>query len=186
MLNDFLVFRKIKNGDIHTFEIVFRQYYSPLCFYALSITGRKEVAEEIVQEVFYIIWKERDNIELSRSLKNYLYRAVHNQSLRYQEHLQVEEKHHPKILVRESAKTDPDPHEYLEYQELEKVVNQTLEKLPERRLKIFRMHRFGGVKYKEIAERLSISVKTVEAEMTKAYRLLQQEVEKYTQANHGF
>ena len=66
-----------------------------------------------------------------------------------------------------------------EYKELEALVNRTLEKLPERRLRIFRMHRFEGKKYAEIASNLSLSVKTVEAEMTKALRTLRDELEIY-------
>jgi RNA polymerase sigma-70 factor (ECF subfamily) len=67
----------------------------------------------------------------------------------------------------------------IEYKELEALVNRTLEKLPERRLRIFRMHRFEGKKYAEIASNLSLSVKTVEAEMTKALRTLRDELEIY-------
>ena len=66
-----------------------------------------------------------------------------------------------------------------EYKELEALINRTLEKLPERRLRIFRMHRFEGKKYAEIASSLSLSVKTVEAEMTKALRTLRDELEIY-------
>ena len=57
MLEDLLILRKIKEGDIKTFESVFRLYYSPLCLYAFSITGRKDIAEEIVQELFYVFGK---------------------------------------------------------------------------------------------------------------------------------
>lgn len=185
MLNDVAVFKKIKGGDIKTFELVFRQYYTPLCLYAFSITTRKDIAEEIVQDVFYNIWKERANIQLLRSVKNYLYGAVKNHSLRYLEHVWVQEKHREHVLNHLDEQNTPSPQEQLEYKELESVINRTLKKLPERRMQIFRMHRVDGKKYKEIAECFSISVKTVEAEMTKAYRTLRQEIEKYT-LNHGF
>jgi RNA polymerase sigma-70 factor (ECF subfamily) len=69
----------------------------------------------------------------------------------------------------------------LEYKELEKILDITLKKMPERCRHIFYMHRMDGKKYKEIAANLSISVKTVEAEMTKAYRALRTEVDKYSQ-----
>ncbi|WP_291128459.1 sigma-70 family RNA polymerase sigma factor, partial [Dysgonomonas sp. UBA7698] len=73
--------------------------------------------------------------------------------------------------------------EQIEYKELQNIINRTLEQLPERRLRIFRMHRMEGRKYKEIAQLLSVSIKTVEAEMTKAYQILRQEIEKYTHAS---
>ena len=180
MLNDFLIFKKIKEGDIKAFEQVFRQYYSPLCLYAFGITGRRDAAEEIVQELFYVLWKDKENIQVLRSLKNYLYGAVRNQSLQYLEHRNVQDRHREKVLNDKDNVQEPTPQEELEYKELESVINRTLEKLPERRLKIFRMHRMEGKKYKEIADYFSVSVKTVEAEMTKVYQALRQEIEKYT------
>lgn len=180
MLNDVAVFKRIKEGDIKIFENVFRQYYTLLCIYAFGITGRKDIAEEVVQDVFYNIWKERENIHILRSIKNYLYGAVRNQSLQYLEHLTMEERHRLHVLNGENMDAELSPQEKLEYKELEGVIERTLNRLPERRLQIFRMHRMNGKKYKEIADRFSISVKTVEAEMTKAYRALRKEIERYT------
>ena len=178
MLNDFVVFKKIKEGDIRTFEKVFRQYYTPLCMYAFAITGRKDISEEIVQDVFYNIWKEKEKIQILSSVKNYLYGAVKNHSLRYHEHLMVQERHREHVQGNINQETDLSPQELLEYKELEDVVNNILNKLPERRMQIFLMHRIDGKKYTEIADFYSISVKTVEAEMTKTYRALKQGIAK--------
>lgn len=180
MLNDLFVLKKIKEGDIKAFEEVFRQYYAPLCLYGLSITRRKDVSEEIVQELFYTWWKDRQDIQILRSIKNYLYGAVRNQSLQYLEHLNVQERHRQSVLSEETDPQDATPLQQLEYKELEDVINRTLNQLPDRRRKIFRMHRVEGKKYKEIAETFSVSVKTIEAEMTKVYQQLRQEIEKYT------
>ncbi|MDH6310237.1 RNA polymerase sigma-70 factor (ECF subfamily) [Dysgonomonas sp. PFB1-18] len=180
MLNDLIAFKKIKEGDIGTFEEVFRRYYAPLHLYSFSITGRRDISEEIIQDLFYTIWKDRENLNILRSVKNYLYGAVRNRSLQYIEHRNVQERHKEATLYQENELYDPTPHEQLEYKELEEVINRTLEQLPERRLKIFRMHRMEGKKYKEIADYFSVSVKTVEAEMTKAYQILRQEIERYT------
>ena len=179
MLNDFVVFNKIKEGDIKTFEMIFRHYYNSLCMYAFSITGRKDISEEAVQDVFYNLWKGREQISILNSLKNYLYGAVKNHSLRYREHLKVQEIHRDHVM-NDNPETERSPQELLEYKELEEIIRNILNKLPERRKQIFQMHRIDGKKYKEIAEFYSISVKTVEAEMTKAYHALRQGVEKYT------
>ena len=144
MLNELLILTKIKAGDIKAFEELFRCYYSPLCWYAASITGRIEVAEEIVEELFYVLWKDREQLQIFQSVKSYLYRATRNQSI-------------------------------------QKLINSTLEKLPERRMRIFKMHREEGKKYAEIALLLSLSVKAVEAEMTKTLRTLRKEIENYIQ-----
>lgn len=180
MLNDLIVITKIKEGDVKAFEGIFRLYYSPLCLYAAGITGRMDAAEEIVQELFYVFWKEKERLQLFHSIKSYLYGAVRNQSLRYCEHQEVRNKHRETVLAGDGTDThSPDPQDQIEYKELETLISNTLKKLPERRLRIFRMHRLEGKKYAEIASILSLSVKTVEAEMTKALQILRKEIENY-------
>ena len=180
MLNDLFILAKIKEGDVKTFEHVFRLYYTPLCLYAASITGRMDAAEEIVQELFYVFWKEKERLQLFYSIKSYLYGAVRNQSLQYCEHQEVRNRYREAVISGEKPdEQTPDPQDLIEYKELEKLIDRALHKLPERRLRIFRMHRFEGKKYTEIASNLSLSVKTVEAEMTKALRVLREEIEYY-------
>ena len=83
MLDELLILKKIKEGDIKAFEELFRRYYFPLCCYAAGITGQMAVAEEIVEELFYVLWKERERLQIFQSVKSYLYRATRNQSLQY-------------------------------------------------------------------------------------------------------
>lgn len=180
MQSDILTLRKIKEGDIKAFESVFRLYYSPLCMYAASLTGRLDTAEEIVQELFYVFWKERENIHLLHSLKSYLYGAVRNRSFQYLEHMDVRDRYKDTVLSKENNSTPETPEESLEYKELKQLIDKALRRLPERRLRIFQMHRFEGMKYAEIASALALSVKTVEAEMTKALQTLRKEIENYT------
>ena len=180
MLNDFILFKKIREGDIKTFEKIFKQHYVSLCMYAFSLTGRKDIAEETVQEVFYNIWKSREGLLIRSSVKNYLYGAVRNLSLRYKEHLAVRERYVDFLRDNEDQEIDRLPQELMEYKEMEEMITNILKKLPERRRNIFLMHRMEGKKYTEIAEYYSVSVKTVEAEMTKAYRALREGIEHYT------
>lgn len=181
MLNDFFIVRKIKEGDLKVFEEIFRRYYSPLCLYATGITGRADIAEEIIQDLFYVLWRDRESLQIFTSLNGYLYGAVRNRSLQYCEHRQVQDRHKDKTISEKVEISDSTPEEQLEYKELEELINKTLGKMPERRLRIFRMQRFEGKKYAEIANILSISIKTVEAEMTKALQSLRKEIENYTQ-----
>ena len=170
---DLFVLKKIKEGDIKAFESIFRLYYTPLCLYATSITGEQEVAEEIVQDLFYVFWKERESLPILRSIKN--------RSLQYLEHREVRYRYRNTVLAGENPESESyTPQDQLEYKELQSLVNRALGKLPERRLRIFRMHRFEGMKYAEIASSLSLSIKTVEAEMTKALQTLRKEIENYT------
>ena len=147
-MKDLLILTKIKDGDVKAFEQVFRLYYVPLCMYAASITGRMDIAEEIVQELFYVFWKERERLQLFHTIKSYLYGAVRNQSLQYWEHQDIRNRYRDAVLSRpDKDDTRDDPQDQIEY--------------------------------KEIASILSLSVKTVEAEMTKALRTLRDELEIY-------
>lgn len=181
MSEDLLALKKIKEGNIKTFEHVFRMYYTSLCLYATSIIGRTDVAEEVVQDLFYVLWKERDKIQIFATLKGYLYRAVRNKSLQYFERADVRKRYEDNVKAKGCNYNMITPEEQLHYKELERLINDVLSKMPERRFKIFKMHRFEGRKYNEIANNLSVSVKTVEAEITKALRTLRKEIEVYTQ-----
>ena len=133
-----------------------------------------DIAEDMVQELFYKLWKERANLRIVLSVKSYLYGAIRNQSLQYLEHLHVRKQYHQKIATDGISESDPNdsPQKILEYKELEERLAFALAKLPKRRRDIFRMSRFEGKKYEQIAHELSLSVKTIEAEMSKALQSL--------------
>ena len=119
-MKDLLTLTKIKNGDVKAFEQVFRLYYMPLCMFAASITGKMDIAEEIVQELFYVFWKERERLQLFHTIKSYLYGAVRNQSLQYWEHQDVRNRYRDAILSHPDKDDTPDdPQEQIEYKELE-------------------------------------------------------------------
>ena len=138
-----------------------------------------EAAEEIVEELFYVFWKDREHLQIFQSIKSYLYRATRNEALQYCQHREVRERYREYVLADNVSEQVSDPHRQLEYEELQEVIRHTLDKLPGRRLRIFEMHRMEGKKYVEIASFLSLSVKTVEAEMTKALRTLRNEIDNY-------
>jgi len=141
--------------------------------YGNKITGDMDVAEEIVQDLFYTLWKDRASLRIILSVKSYLYGAVRNKSLQYLEHLQVRKRYH-QTVANEIPESDPNdsPQKILEYKELVQRIEFALESLPKRRRDIFRMNRFDGKKYEQIANEMSLSVKTIEAEMSKAIQTL--------------
>jgi len=168
---DLLTFKKIKDGNIEAFETLFRSYYEPLCRYAYQFVENPDTAEEIVQDLFYVLWKERQSIRIFTSVNGYLYRSVKNKSLQYVEKAKVRENYQNSYAENPVIETIT-PQEELEYKELEEQIRETLQLLPERRQTIFRMNRMEGKKYNEIASELHISVKTVEAEISKTLREL--------------
>jgi len=180
MINDLLLIRRVKEGDIKAFETIFRKFYSPLVYYSHSITGRSDVAEDIIQDLFYTLWKEREKIEVYSSLKNYLYGAVRNRSLQFCERRKLDDNYKTSLELSPGISDPGGPQESVEFLELENIILKSLERMPQRRVEIFKLHRFKNKKYKEIADSLSLSVKTVEAEMTKALKTIRKEIELHT------
>jgi len=168
----------IRQGDEAAFEKTFRTYYSRLCKYANSLLKDSDEAEEVVQTVFLTIWEKRADLEITFSIKAYLYRAVHNHCLNRFKHAAIKEAH-----KEYSGHFIPQSYESvtqaIHASELEEQIEHAVNKLPAQCQKAFRMSRFEELKYQEIAERLDISIKTVENQIGKALRILRVELADY-------
>lgn len=179
-LPDFYIQKKIQGGDIREFERLFVRYYEPLCQHANKILRDMDTAEDIVQEFFYNFWKNRETFSLKLSLNAYLYQSIRNNSLHYLEHLAVRETYAQHVSHDFQEMIPVENQEDVEMKDLNRVIDATLQQMPERCSKVFRMNRFEGKKYREIAEILSISVKTVEADMGKALQFFRKSLKEYT------
>ena len=172
--------RKIRKGDIDSFEKLFHRYYHGLHVYATTLVRSAEIAEEVVQDVFYNVWKNRESLRITRSWQSYLYRSVYNNSMmhlrRTRREYAMEEGMFPEV---EGGSMDP--FQEMEYGEVSDLVSKTINDLPARTREIFMLNRQEGLKYREIAVKLSISEKTVEANMGKALKALRNSMEKYEQ-----
>ena len=176
MVGDRDIIGGIRRGDIGQFELLFRSTYASLVTYARTILKDNDTAEEIVQDLFYVLWRDRKKIRIMTSLNGYLFRSVYNKSMHYLEHRKVVERHASEAPGR-SGIDDNDPVEILKHKELHEKVAEIIGRLPERCAQIFCMSRFEGLKYAEIAEELSISVKTVEANIGKALKEFRNELQ---------
>lgn len=175
MINDREQLRRIRNGDVKQFEALFRSSYTSLVNYAQTILKDRDTSEEIVQELFYVLWRDRKKIDIMNSVKGYLFRSVYNRCMHYLDHRRVVMKHANEFKDQQYSDPD-DPAEIMKYNELHEKIAIIIGKLPERCAKIFCMNRFEGLKYTEIAEKLEISVKTVEANMGKALKEFRKEL----------
>jgi RNA polymerase sigma-70 factor (ECF subfamily) len=160
-----------KNG----FEILFRTHFKGLTFFALEYVKDYEAAREIVQEVFVNVWEKRKSVDLEKSPKSYLSTSVRNRCLNY---LRDRKKYSPDILEMESIGSDE---EYIELDELigdelKNKIDKATGELPDKCREIFLLSRIENKKYKEIADELNISVKTVEAQMSKALKLMREKL----------
>ena len=169
MNSDSDIIRRIKQGDKQEFEKLFRSSYVSLVRYAKTLLRDHDASEEIVQELFFRLWQDRQDLRIESSLNGYLFRSVHNRALHYIEHQQVVSRPAGEMTARAEMVSEPVT-EAIYYNELQARVARVLERLPERCRMIFRMSRFEGLKYNEIADKLAVSLKTVEADMGKALR----------------
>ena len=160
--------------DNHAFEELFKEYFASLMAFSRRILGDEDDAREVVHQVFISLWEKRAELDLSTSLKSYLFTSVNNRSLnviRDRKKFSLEE-------VPERA-GEWDVSAQIESLELEEKIRSVIDSLPEKCREIFELNRFEGLKYAEIAMRLDISVKTVENQMSKALRVLREELGKY-------
>ena len=178
-LADIYIQKKIQDGDIREFERLFEKYYKPLCEHAGKILKDMELAEDIVQDFFYNFWKNRNTFSLKLSLNAYLYHSVRNNALHHLQHLAVRETYAQEVAAGSRDFIADNQQDEIEMHELNKVIALTLQQMPDRCSKVFRMNRFEGKKYREIAEILSISIKTVEADMGRALHIFRKTLKEY-------
>jgi RNA polymerase sigma-70 factor (ECF subfamily) len=176
------IIKKLSKGDLSTFEKVFKTYYEELCFFAKKYLSDMDQAEEIVQDMFYTIWQNRENLKINQSLKAYLYASTKNKCLKKIRSRQYEEKYRNYVKHSNPGNVST-PDEELNAKEINVIIEETLSSLPERTKKIFKMSRYQGMKYREIADKLAISVKTVEADMGRALKVFRRNLTEYQQAS---
>jgi RNA polymerase sigma-70 factor, ECF subfamily len=180
-MQDDLLAQRLAEKDEAAFEQVFKTHFKNLHAYACTLLSRPEDAEEMVQQVFVKLWERQENLSIGGSLAAYLYRAVHNQCLNHLKHEKVKAAH--QLYVAHSMKNNtPSAPSRLMTRELENRFRQALNELPEQCRTIFQMSRFEDMKYRDIAGKLDISVKTVENQMGKALKLMRLKLAEYIMA----
>ncbi|MFN0216805.1 MAG: RNA polymerase sigma-70 factor [Saprospiraceae bacterium] len=166
----------LRSNDEKAFDTMFRAWYAPLVRYAFSFTeGDQDEAEELVQDAFVKLWGQRDKLEFQNSVKAYLYRMVHNQALNRLRAHRIHDRytqHQARQMAHEYEPPQDNP-------ELQERFRKVLDALPAQCRHVFELSRFESLKYREIAEHLDISIKTVETHMGKALRILRVELAEY-------
>lgn len=151
------------------FEQNFKEFYQPLCLFALRFIGQVDDAEDVVQQTFADVWDKRLTMEKIGNMKAYLFQAVRNRSLTFS----------AKHTDRQETESFPDmedtsPEEQIHNAERDARLWNAIDRLPPERKKIFLLSKRDGLKYKEIAEELNLSVKTVENQIGKALKTLRE------------
>lgn len=154
------------------FEKVFKSHFKSLHSYAYTIVKDDMAAEEMVQNVFCKIWERKGQLDIETSLTAYLYRAVYNESLNYIKHQKVKMAYQAHATYQMNQQHTETASKKILLGDLEQNLRKAMSELPEQCRTIFQMSRFEELKYQEIANKLGISIKTVENQMGKALKLL--------------
>ena len=159
------------NGEGQTFEKLFKTHFKSLYAYAYTIVKDEMAAEEMVQNVFFKIWEKKGGLDIQSPALAYLYKSVYHESLNYLKHQKVKAAYQAHTVYQMKNQSDHASKKIM-LSELEQQINKALDELPEQCRTIFQMSRFEELKYQQIADRLGLSIKTVENQMGKALKIL--------------
>jgi RNA polymerase sigma-70 factor (family 1) len=167
-----------KGIDKASFEAMFREYHRSLCMYAQNFIKDSEAIEDIVHEVFVNLWEKRDEIDEAKSIKSYLFRSIHNRCLNY---IRDNKKFANSGDFEEQTENISSKEEghAIETAELQVHIQEALNSLPEKCREVFLLSRFEELKYSEIADKLHISIKTVENHISKALKIMREKLGDY-------
>ena len=173
----------MRNPKQHTtfsqkdFEQLFKTHFMHLCNFAHQYVPDRDSARDITQKVFINLWENRNNIDPGKSVRSYLFTSVRNRCLNY---IRDQKKYRSNVLDVEINDYEFSFEEdHMAVEELKGRIEEALKVLPPKCREVFEMSRYKNMKYKDIAEELDVSVKTVEAHMSRALKTLKQRLEDY-------
>jgi RNA polymerase sigma-70 factor (family 1) len=174
-----LLQKQIAKGDQRSFEDIYRLFFIRLFNFALLYVHKKEIAEEVVNDVMMKVWNKRETLPGILNLETYLFVAVRNQSLNYQSqysnlHVALEPENGRGEIINLN-----DPEKELEWKEIHHRLNQAIDELPGQCRTVFKLIKEEGFKYKQVAEILNISPRTVETQLFRAIKKLDKVIELY-------
>ncbi|MEM9719676.1 MAG: RNA polymerase sigma-70 factor [Bacteroidota bacterium] len=173
---------KLSRGDKAALRELFDQYYPYLVSIVLAHTQDLEMAKDVAQEVFIYLWKKREVLSIHTGLKPYLRKAAINRMLNKLKRQRFQVLRNEEVDPSEShfaPETPETPETQLSDKELGNLIQETIDGLPEKCKLVFQLCRVEGLSHKEIAEKLGISTKTIENQMTKALKVLRKAIAQY-------
>lgn len=162
-----------------TYKALFRRYYPGLLFYAARLVGEDD-AEDIVQDVFVEVWKRRDSVEVGEQFQAFLYRSVYTKAINLLKHKAVEDSYNAEMIEFYQKRLDyyqPDRTDIIgriENRELRSELHRAIDGLPDKCREVFKLSYLHDMKNKDIADVMGVSLRTVEAHMYKALKVLRE------------
>ena len=173
--NDFLL-SAVQRGDQKAFDTLFRRYYPMLCAYGHRFVDLED-AEEIVEDSLLWIWENRETLVIESSLNSYLFKMVYRRALNKLAHIDATQRADTRFYEEmQEMLQDTD---YYQVEELTRRIEEAVAALPESYREAFVMHRFRDMSYKEIAETLGVSPKTLDYRIQQALRQLRTDLKDY-------
>jgi RNA polymerase sigma-70 factor (family 1) len=173
----FLISR-LQRGDEAAYEMLFKEYYRMLTVFANRYLNDFETAREIVQDLFVHLYEKRESLDINSSLKSYLFRSTHNRCINYINAQKIRAKYAEHVNMTTDTKENTLEQE-VHRTELENALYLAISELPPRCRSIFRMNRFDGLSNSEIADKLNLSRRTVETQISKALKILRTKMQPY-------
>jgi RNA polymerase sigma-70 factor (ECF subfamily) len=175
---DAKLFSLVKKGDKEAFDCIYRKYWPVLLDEAFRRLKSREESEEIVQELFIYLWVNRERIQLTHSFSTYISTALKYRVFNHIRRSVVEEKHLTHMVKNGSHSTEMVEESVL-YNELQSAYEKEIKNLPERCRIVYQLRREEDLSFKEIADRLDISVNTVDKQLGKALKRLREKLKEY-------
>lgn len=177
--NEILLIKAFKKGDPKAFERLFDRHHKKLYLFLYRLLNSKEDAEEIVQDTFIKIWEKREEFIEGYPFESFLFKIAKNAFFnlnRKKVNRKIVESHLEFLTEIASGSTD----EYVIFKETKAIINTIIDNLPPKRKEIFILRRIDGLSRQEIADKLGISIITVDSQLLKANKYLKEELKKYS------
>jgi len=174
-IEDKQLVKSLNKGDLKAFDTLFQKYSNRLLYFTLGYVSVREDAEEIVQEVFMIIWRNHKQLKDQQSFSSYLFTITYN-AIRKHYRKKGREKKHLDLFLNDYDESDLKTISEIEYKDVRERLDKIIDTFPERRKQVFRLSRDKHLTNKEIAELLDISKKTVENHITDSLKTLREKL----------
>jgi RNA polymerase sigma-70 factor, ECF subfamily len=179
------IIKGIRKGNLPDFKSLYDTYYRRMVVYASSYVDSKEIAEDIVQDVFLKLWEKRTDAFIVATIDSYLFRAVHNGCIQYFRHIKVSERYENQhklklkeidILYHSWTQTEKTP---VDFSEIKRISDKTFQTLPEKTREIFSLSRQDQLTNREISQKILVDIKTVEYHIGKALKVFRENLKDY-------
>lgn len=177
-MKDHLLIAGVIRRDRAIFDYVFNYYYSALCAFSNKYLYDHDASEDLVQDFFLSLWIEAPHLQIRSSLKSYFFTGIKNRCLDYKKHQKVIEKHRDHILFSADISDNP-TYNFFTESELRQAIQKSMNKFSPRGREIFVLSRMNGFSNQEISEKLSISKRTVELQISNSLKILRKDLIEY-------